>query len=144
MRAITAGAWGLTQHRIRRGSSSRTSLLNHAWTETADVFHSPSRRGARKACSEFFFEENATAACNCLLHDLRKLVEQPGQRHFQLNMIIGDINRSCGHLTTARTSKRHPVTPRLLLHHEHGKTEVALLGALSRHDLDAVGIGCRD
>ena len=88
--------------------------LNLAWTETADVFtHLGGAAAAKRADELFFFEENATAACNCLLHDLRKLVEQPGQRHFQLNMIIGDINRSCGHLTTARTRNviRSPPTP---------------------------------
>ena len=79
--------------------------------------------GRRKGCSRvIFFEENATATCNCLLHDLRKLVEQPGQRRFQLNMIIGDINRSCSHLAKGANAKRHPVSrPRLLFHHEHGK-----------------------
>jgi hypothetical protein len=98
--------------------------LNLAWTETADVFTRLGGAAAAKRADElFFFEENATAACNCLLHDLRKLVEQPGQRHFQLNMIIGDINRSCSQLTKGADAKCHPVTrPRLLLHHEHGKT----------------------
>ena len=37
------------------------------------------RRGGRKVCSRvIFFEENATAGRNCLLHDLRKLVGNQG------------------------------------------------------------------
>jgi len=37
-----------------------------------------------------------------------------GNRRVQLNMIIGDINRSCSQLTKGADAKRHPVTrPRL-------------------------------
>jgi hypothetical protein len=53
------------------------------------------RHGGRYLAAEsFFFKENATTACDCLLHDLHKPVKQPRQRHFQLNMMVGDINPS--------------------------------------------------
>ena len=78
--------------------------------------------GVALAAQLFFLKQNATTACDCLLHDLRKLVKQPGQCHLQLNMIVGDINASCSHLAKGADAKRHPVSrPRLLLHHEHGE-----------------------
>jgi hypothetical protein len=58
------------------------------------------------------------------LPDLRKLVKQPRQRHFQLNMIVGDFNPSGSHLAKGADAKRHPVCRPL--HREHGKLEEAL------------------
>ena len=82
----------------------------------------------------FFLQQNATTACDGLLHNLRKFVKQPGQCHLQLNVIVGDINSSCRDLAKGADAKRHPVSrPGLLLHHEHGKAG----GGLAQRRLDA-------
>jgi hypothetical protein len=86
-------------------------VVTRVWTETAHVFHSQP--------SHFF-----QAECD---HGRRlsvaRPVKQPRQRHFQLNMIVGDINPSGSHLAKGADAKRHPVCrPRLFLHREHGKT----------------------
>ena len=75
------------------------------------------RLGGVALAELFLLEQDATATGDRLLRDVRKLVKQPGQRHFQLDMIVGNINPSCSHLTKRADAKRHPVSrPRLLLH----------------------------
>jgi hypothetical protein len=73
--------------------------------------------------SLFFLEEPATTGINDLLRDLRKFVQQPGQRHFQLHVIIGDVNMTRSHLAKRPDPKNNPVwRPCLLLDDEHRKT----------------------
>jgi len=65
----------------------------------------------------FLLEQDTTTPGDCLLHDLSKLVKQPGQGDFQLNMIVGDINYPGSHLAKRADAKRHSISrPRLLFH----------------------------
>jgi hypothetical protein len=57
----------------------------------------------------FFLEKNA--ATDGLLHDLRKLLQQPGRRHFQLDIIVSDVNVTCSHLSKGPHPKTHPLPP---------------------------------
>jgi hypothetical protein len=80
----------------------------------------------------FFLEKNA--ATDGLLRDLRKLLQQPGRRHFQLDIIVSDVNVTCSHLSKGPHPKTHPLPrPNLLLNHEHRKAG----GGLTQRRFDA-------
>jgi hypothetical protein len=44
------------------------------------------------------------------LHCLRKFVQQPEQRHFQLHVILSHLNVSCCYLSEGADAEAHPVT----------------------------------
>ena len=102
------------------------------------------RRGGRKVCSRvIFFRGECDRGPQLSVARPAQTCGQPGQRHFQLNMIIGNINRSRSQLTKGADAKRHPVTrPRLLLHHEHGKTGGGLAQRLIRRKASSLPSLC--
>jgi hypothetical protein len=83
-----------------------------------------------RAIASFFLEQHSAASSDGLLHCLRKFVQQPGQRHFQLHVILGDLNVSCCYLSEGADAETQPVAqPSLLLNGEHWKLEETLPNA---------------
>jgi hypothetical protein len=63
-----------------------------------------------RGIASFLLEQHPAASGDDLLHCLRKSVQQPGQRHFQLHVILSHLHVSCCYLSEGADAETQPVT----------------------------------